>query len=103
MDYEGGLHSLSKIEDDDFENPIYDSKEDPIPKAKKMGGNGNRANVMMSGDSFGKNPLNRSSYGKEMANNGKNRGPHRNQIAENLLEDLEDPNESGEINPSMFR
>jgi hypothetical protein len=44
---------------DDLENPIYDSKEDPIPKVKKIGGN--RANInMMSGESFG-NPLNRSS------------------------------------------
>ena len=79
MDYEGGLNSHSKIRisQEGIENPIYDSKEDPIPKAKKIGGNGNRANVLMSGDSFGKNPLNRSSGGKEIVKNGKKGVPHR--------------------------
>lgn len=63
IDYEGGLTSHSKTKSgmrtsqDDL-NPIYDSKEDPIPRAKKQGGAKN--NMLMSGESFG-NPLNRSS------------------------------------------
>jgi hypothetical protein len=45
--------------------PIYDSKEDPIPKIKpKIGLKTNgKNNVLMSGESFGKNPLDRSSGG----------------------------------------
>lgn len=105
MDYEGGLNSNSKTKSgimrasqDDLK-PIYDSKEDPIPKTKKTGGNKN--NMMMSGESFGNNPLNRSS-GHGQIKNG--RGiPHRDQIAEDFLENDDDMQESGEINPAMFR
>ena len=56
----------------------------------------------MSGDSFGQNPLNRSSSG----NNGtkeKKQVPDRDKIAEDFLENDEDEwAESGEINPEMF-
>ena len=92
-DYEGGLGSSSKMEHE----PIYDSKEDPIPKAKRIGGN--KGSVFVSGDSFGQNPMNRSS-GHEKVKRGM---PHRDQIAEDFLENDDDLQESGEINPSMFR
>jgi len=106
-DFEGGLNSNSKNKSgfrdsslDDLENPIYDSKEDPIPKVKKIGGNKGNIN-MMSGESFG-NPLNRSSGHNQVKNGG--RGIHqRDRIAEDFLEDDEDVAESGEINPGMFR
>lgn len=103
IDYEGGLNSTSKTKDQirqsqDNINPIYDSKEDPIPKTKKIGGNKN--NVQMSGESFG-NPLNRSSGHGQIQN--KRGVPHRDQIAEDFLENDDDIQESGEINPDMFR
>lgn len=101
-EYEGGLNSNSKTRSgilrssgDDLENPIYDSKEDPIPKVKKIGNRG--GNVMMSGESFG-NPLNRSSDHNQV----KRANIHREQIAEDFLED-DDIAESGEINPGMFK
>jgi len=64
IDYEGGngnsRPTISAQEDEI--SPIYDSKDDPIPKQLKKG-NGMKNNVFMSGESFGKNPLNRSSGG----------------------------------------
>jgi hypothetical protein len=50
---------------DQLPTPIYDSKEDPIPKVKpKIGSKANgKNNILMSGESFGKNPLDRSSGG----------------------------------------
>jgi len=104
-DYEGGLHSNSKNKSgiiDDLENPIYDSKEDPIPKVKKIRANGNGNINMMSGESFG-NPLNRSSGHNQIKNGGGRGMPHRDKIAEDFLEDDDDVAESGEINPGMFR
>lgn len=65
-----------------------------------MGGNKN--NVLMSGESFG-NPLNRSSGHNQLQNAGKRGVQKRDQIAEDFLEDDDDVQESGEINPSMFR
>lgn len=55
----------------------------------------------MSGESFGQNPMNRSS-GHEKLKNGRG-APHRDQIAEDFLESDDDVAESGEINPGMFR
>ena len=110
IDYEGGLsgtasHNNSKIHlrtsEDDL-GPIYDSKEDPIPKYNKKG-NGMKSNVLMSGESFGKNPLNRSSGGfEEKIRNAKKGMPEREQIAEDFLEE-DEMLESGELNPHLFR
>jgi hypothetical protein len=97
--YEGGLNSHSGTQVD-IENPIRDSFE-PVQKGKKKI-NGNKQINAMSNDSFGKNPLARSSGGDKIVKNGKKGVPHRDQIPENLLEDFEE-NESGEINPAMFR
>lgn len=116
IDYEGGLensHSrghnasgmLRSSEDEDLVRPIYDSKEDPIPKAKKVGG-GNKANVLLSGDSFGGkgiNPLNRSSGNVQERFKNQEKNVHRDQIDEDFLNEDDDVQESGELNPSMFR
>ena len=102
IDFEGGLEGSNSNYTEDFndskfedlQKPIYDSKEDPIPKIKAKNKPSN--NVFVSGESFGnKNPLNRSSG--QMPKNG----GFREQIAEDFLED-DDVQESGEINPSMF-
>ena len=100
--YEGGLNSHSGTQID-IENPqpIRDSFE-PVQKTKKkINGKNGQINAM-SNDSFGKNPLNRSSGGDKIVKNGKKGVPHREQIQENFLED-DDYEESGEINPGMFR
>lgn len=102
IDFEGGLEGTNSNYTEDYQNdskfedlekPIYDSKEDPIPKLKPKTKPNN--NVFVSGESFGKNPLNRSSG--QMPK----KGGFREQIAEDFLED-DDVQESGEINPSMF-
>ena len=71
--------------EDDLEKPIYDSKEDPIPKIKKVGNGRGKGNVFVSWESFGKNLLNRSSAGiQEKVRNGRNM-PNRDQIDEDFL------------------
>ena len=110
-DYEGGLNSHSKTKSGIVNvsqelGPIYDSKEDPIPKIKNTKlatAKQNNTVIQMSGESFGGlNPLNRSSGHQIMNKNTRNQ-PHRDQIAENFLEDEDEMQESGEINPAMFR
>lgn len=77
----------------DYDQPIYDSKEDPIPKTKKKGPGGGRG-VAMSGESFGgQNPMIHSSGGMhdaiKNAKNGKTRG---DRIPEDFLEQFDDDN-----------
>ena len=80
----------------DYEMPIYDSKEDPIPKQKKKGPGGpGGKGVAMSGESFGgQNPMIHSSGGMheaiKNAKNGKNNRGER--IPENFLEEFDDDN-----------
>lgn len=111
IDYEGGLENstqskhrasgMLRSSEDDLEKPIYDSKEDPIPKARKVGNGRGASHVFVSGESFGKNPLNRSS-GHEKVRNA--RGvPNRDQIDEDFLAEDDDVQESGELDPGMFR
>ena len=87
----------------DIERPIYDSKEDPIPKNKKKGGNNSKL-VAMSGESFGGNPIVHSSGGMQeaikKAKHGKTRGE---QIPEDFLENFDDALESGELDPALLR
>lgn len=114
IDYEGGLENstqskqnrsgLLRSSEDDLEKPIYDSKEDPIPKVRKIGNGGGRGagHVFVSGESFGRNPLNRSSGGQEKIRNA--RGvPNRDKIDEDFLAEDDEVQESGELDPSMFR
>ena len=62
-----GFYNNSEV--DLLPTPIYDSKEDPIPKIKQKigqknnGQNGKNNNILMSGESFGNNPLDRVSGG----------------------------------------
>jgi hypothetical protein len=89
IDFEGGLEgSHSNYTEDyqndskfeDLERPIYDSKEDPIPKMKAKTKPSN--NVFVSGESFGnKNPLDR------LSGPIPKKGGFREQIAEDFLED----------------
>jgi len=87
----------------DMDRPIYDSKEDPIPKNKKKGGNNSKL-VAMSGESFGGNPIVHSSGGMQEAikrgKQGKTRGE---QIPEDFLENFDDALESGELDPALLR
>lgn len=80
--------------------PIMDSQDDPIPKQKKpkFGIGAKETSVFASGQSFGKNPLDRSSgYDKYKAK----QGGKREQIA--IDEDfLGEGPEDGELSPSMF-
>jgi len=89
--------------DDVAERPIY-VKDDPVPRPKNIGGRG-MGKVFASGESFG--PLNRSSGGMQekirMGKNGRNAVNERDRIAEDFLENDDDLQESGEINPAMFR
>ena len=87
------------------EKPVYESTEGPIPKQrKKWGGNnrGGKSNVLMSGESFGMNPL-RSVKGN-IGESGKN----RQVISDNFLEEDEENEairssaESGEIDPAKY-
>ena len=94
-EYEGGLENSEDLGE---LNPIQDSREDPIPKKKKIGAQ-SKNKVFISGDSFG-NPLNRSSGGERVAK--EKRKAERHQIAEDFLENEEDVYESGELNPDMF-
>ena len=75
----------------DYDQPIYDSKEDPIPKGKKK--TTGTKGIAMSGESFGgSNPMIHSSGGiHEAIKNSKN--PNKNHYRGNIPEDfLEDEN-----------
>lgn len=99
-----------KIPDDLVEKPIYESSEGPIPKQKNKLRQGNvpktgksGANILLSGESFGINPL-RSMKGG-IADSKAFEG--RQQINENFLEEEEESvtsnmSESGEIDPKLF-
>lgn len=79
--------------------PIQDSNEDPIPKQKKRGANGanGKAQVLMSGESFGgKNPLVASSGGVSAVKNAKNTTGNKARIEEDFLENFDDYSE-GEL------
>lgn len=83
----------------DYDNPIYDSQEDPLskgPKIKGPGGMGGGRGVAASSDSFGgPNPMIHSSGGVheaiKNAKNGKYGRNNRVEIREEgLLENYED-------------
>ena len=111
IDYEGGLensaqskHTASgmfRSSEDDLEKPIYDSREDPIPKIKNKGQGRGASNVFVSGESFGRTPLNQSG-GHDKTKNARGVS-NRDQIDEDFLNEDDDIQESGELNSEMFR
>lgn len=82
------MPSAHKPRRKDIEKPIYDSKEDPIPKSKKKGaGRG----VAMSSESFGgANPMIHSSGGVQEAIKAAKHGNSRGGIPEDFLEHDDD-------------
>ena len=110
VDYEGGLensaskHNASgmlRSSGDDLERPIYDSKEDPIPKLKNKGQARGSGNVFVSGESFGRQAPSRASA-HDKAKNARG-AANRDRIDEDFLNEEDDIEESGELNSDMFR
>lgn len=82
------MPSAHKPRRKDIEKPIYDSKEDPIPRSKKKGTAGK---VAMSGESFGgANPMIHSSGGVQEAIKNARRASSRGEIPEDCLEHFDD-------------
>ena len=92
---------MLRSSEDDLERPIYDSKEDPIPKFKNKGQARGMGNVFVSGESFGRAAPNRASAQDKTKNA---RGvANRDQIDEDFLNEDDEIEESGELNSEMFR
>ena len=90
---------MLRSSEDDLERPIYDSKEDPIPKLKNKGQARGMGNVFVSGESFGRAPNRASAHDK--AKNSR-RAANRDQIDEDFLNEDDEIQESGELNSEMF-
>lgn len=100
-----------KVPEGSIDRPIYESTEGPIPKQKAKMRQGSRpktgksgANVLLSGESFGVNPL-RSIKGAMVGDS--KAFERRQKIDDNFLEEEEDyasskMSESGEIDPKLF-
>jgi len=73
---------MLRSSEDDLERPIYDSKEDPIPKFKNKGQARGMGNVFVSGESFGRAPNKASTHEKTKNTRGV---ANRDQIDEDFL------------------
>ena len=86
------------IDDGDVEKPVYDSSDGPVPKGGRAQGRG-KSDVFVSGESFGGRGAFKGSAARNPGAQQK-----RETIGENFLEDDEsDLDESGEIDPRIFR
>ena len=84
------------IGENEVGNPVYDSSDGPVPKNGKGAGRG-KSDVFVSGESFG-------GRGFKANNAMRSDQQKRETIGENFLEDDEsDLDESGEIDPRLFR
>lgn len=82
------------VGDAEVGNPVYDSSDGPVPKAGKGASRG-KTDVFVSGESFGGRP------GFKAMRNDQQK---RETIGETFLEDDDsDLDESGEIDPRLFR
>ena len=89
------------IGESDVERPVYDSSDGPVPKGGRAAAGRAKADVFVSGESFG--GAQKGLKGPSGAN-ARLADQKRETIGENFLEDDEsDLHESGEIDPRLFR
>ena len=89
----------AQIDENDVEKPVYDSSDGPVPKNGKAVQGRGKADVFVSGESFG-------GRGKFKAGAGRGGRNDRETIGETFLEDDDDSQlvqESGEIDPRLFK
>jgi len=97
-DYE---ENKAVIHESDVDRPVYDSADGPVAKGPHKGHGRGKSDVFVSGESFGGQQ--EKGFGKGPSG-VKSAGQKRDTIGETFLEDDDsDLDESGEIDPSLFR